>query len=322
MSLTLKESLIPHVVRNISQLYRSFSGEKPPPSTVDIAISSAFRQLDSDIMEDGIKALSSGGTFTETISRLAPYFAGSCAILSMYDPNTQILRTACTGDSRAVLGRRTSSGTYAAEPLSVDQTGFNALELERITKEHPGETDIVGLKDGRVLGIAVSRAFGDGLWKWPIEVVNECKEKYFWKPVRPGYKSPPYLTAEPVITSTKIEGGEFLILASDGLWDCITNEQAIKFVELWLVAKKKGKIGKADKLVSTKKVRKDIWEKAVEEEDFVLEDENCAAHLVRNAFGGRDRARLLGMAGAQPPYSRNVRDDVTVQVIFFKGVDV
>ena len=273
-------------------------------------------------MEDGIKALSSAGSFTETISRLAPYFAGSCAILSIYDPNSQVLRTACTGDSRAVLGRRTSSGKYAAEPLSVDQTGHNALELEKITNEHPGEKDIVNLKDGRVLGIAVSRAFGDGLWKWPMEVVKECQEKYFWKPARPGYKSPPYLTAEPVVTSTKIEGGEFLILASDGLWDCITSEQAVKFVELWLVAKKNGDIGKVEKREQKNKERANIWEKPVEEGDFLVEDENCAAHLVRNAFGGRDHEKLLGMAGAQAPFSRYVRDDVTVQVIFFNGVDV
>ena len=183
-------------------------------------------------MDDGIKALSSTGTFTEIVSRLAPFFAGSCALLSIYDPNTNTFRTACTGDSRAVLGRPTSPGSFVAEPLSVDQTGFNALELEKITNEHPGEKDVVDLKSGRVLGIAVSRAFGDGLWKWPLEVLKECQERYFWKSARPGYKSPPYLTAEPVITSTEIKGGEFVILASDGLWDCVSTDQAVKLVEL------------------------------------------------------------------------------------------
>lgn len=309
------------MVRNVSQLYRSVSDEVPPSSTVDIAISSAFRQLDNDIMEDGIEALSSAGNFTETVSRLAPFFAGSCALLSIYDPSTHILRTACTGDSRAVLGRLTSPGKYVAEPLSVDQTGFNALELEKLTSEHPGENNVVDLKSGRVLGIAVSRAFGDGLWKWPIEIIQECQERYFWKAPRPGYKSPPYLTADPVITSTKIEGGEFLILASDGLWDNITSEQAVRLVELWLIAKGNREIGKGEKS-EHKKERANIWAVKCSDEDFVVEDENCAAHLVRNAFGGRDHERLLGLAGAKPPFSRSIRDDVTVQVVFFKGVNI
>jgi hypothetical protein len=42
-------------------------------------------------------------------------------------------------------------------------------------------------------------------------------------------------------------------------------------------------------------------------------------HLVRNAFGGGDHETLLGLTGVQAPLSRNVRDDITVQVIFFEN---
>lgn len=53
--------------------------------------------------------------------------------------------------------------------------------------------------------------------------------------------TPPYLTAEPVVTTTNIERkGEFMIIATDGLWDCMSNEQAVKLVEMWLQAKKDG----------------------------------------------------------------------------------
>jgi pyruvate dehydrogenase phosphatase len=58
-----------------------------------------------------------------------------------------------------------------------------------------------------------------------------------------------------------------------------------------------------------------------EPKHFVVEDENCGVHLVKNALGGRRRDLFAGVMSVQPPYSRNIRDDITVNVIFF-GVDV
>ena len=50
----------------------------------------------------------------------------------------------------------------------------------------------------------------------------------------------------------------------------------------------------------------------------MVEDDNVATHLVRNALGGADHEMLCGLTGIQPPLSRNARDDITVQVIFFE----
>ena len=111
-----------------------------------------------------------------------------------------------------------------------------------------------------------------------------------------------------------------MILASDGFWDCVSNEQAVGLVEMWMKAKQEGAIGKkirkeqsqgglARRITSGRKAR---------EEDFVVVDENCAAHLVRNALGGSDEEVLCGMVGAQPSISRDVRDDITIQVVFFE----
>jgi pyruvate dehydrogenase phosphatase len=58
----------------------------------------------------------------------------------------------------------------------------------------------------------------------------------------------------------------------------------------------------------------------VEPKHFVVEDENCGVHLAQNALGGKRRDLFAGVMSVQPPYSRNVRDDITVNVIFF-GVD-
>lgn len=50
-------------------------------------------------------------------------------------------------------------------------------------------------------------------------------------------KTPPYLTAEPEVTETRLQTGahpDFLIMASDGLWDNMSSEDAVACVELWL----------------------------------------------------------------------------------------
>jgi pyruvate dehydrogenase phosphatase len=288
---------------------------------IDTAIMKSFCDLDDKFISDGAAAIKDAKTLPEVLSKVALGMAGSCAILSVFDPNSKNLRVACVGDSRAVLGSHDQSGRYIAKALSVDQTGFNELEIARMAADHPGEPNVIDPKTGRVLGIMVSRAFGDGLWKWPKEIIIEARENFFGKAPRPDYATPPYLTAEPVVTTTQILGkGEFVIMASDGLWDNLSSDQAVKLVEMWLVAHKEGTIGKSPRKSrsTTGKPLKIDYEISAKEENFVVEDDNVATHLVRNAFGGADHERLCAIAGVQSPLAREVRDDVTVQVIFFE----
>ena len=64
------------------------------------------------------------------MSRLAPAYSGSCALVSYYVSDLQLLKVACTGDSRAVLGRRNAAGEWKAIALSSDQVGGLILERE------------------------------------------------------------------------------------------------------------------------------------------------------------------------------------------------
>ncbi|EFY88548.1 pyruvate dehydrogenase, putative [Metarhizium acridum CQMa 102] len=100
------------------------------------------------------------------LAAIAPAVSGSCALLSMYDPTSSIVRTAVTGDSRAVLGSWSDeAGSYSAVALSKDQTGFNQDEVRRLDKAHPGEIgDMIDPKTGHLLGIAITRGFGDHRW--------------------------------------------------------------------------------------------------------------------------------------------------------------
>jgi len=47
--------------------------------------------------------------------------------------------------------------------------------------------------------------------------------------------TPPYFTAEPEVTTFEsVKRGDFLVLASDGLWDSLTNEEVVGLVGKWL----------------------------------------------------------------------------------------
>lgn len=316
----LKQALIRYVSGALGQLPPSSDGD-----TVDSAIKDAFTRLDDRIMAAARQATESSAAehgAASGIRALAPAIAGSCALLSVYDAASSTLRTAVAGDSRAVLGAWSpEDGAYAAEPLSKDQTGFNADEVRRLDAEHPGEmADMIDPKSGRLMGIAITRAFGDHRWKWPSADVSAAQARLFGYAPRPNSKTPPYMTARPEVTTRQVSSSDFAILASDGLWDVISSADAVACVERWLAAKKAGKPEAVTPAPSRFTVGDDgyaSWKATPA--DFAIEDlDSAAVCLVKNALGGRRRGLFCGAMTAYSPLSRYVRDDITVQVIFFK----
>ncbi|KAM4105743.1 hypothetical protein ACB094_04G015300 [Castanea mollissima] len=102
------------------------------------------------------------------------------------------LLVANVGDSRVVACRAGS-----AIPLSIDHKPERSDERQQI--EQAGGF-IIWAGTWRVGGVlAVSRAFGDKLLK-------------------------PYVVAEPEIQEEEIDGVDFIIIASDGLWNVISNK--------------------------------------------------------------------------------------------------
>lgn len=278
--------------------------------------------------------------------------SGSCALVSMYDPKRSILRVANVGDSRAVLGRWDEhTGKYSCLPLSVDQTGFNPDEVKRIKEEHRGEDDILDPDSGRLLGMAVTRAFGDHRWKWDNDLVLKAKAKFFGPGPRPNSKTPPYMTAEPVVREMEVVSvdaeeekrrgsnarSDFLIMASDGLWDRMSSEDAVLLVQRWLEARERGN-GKVQQdpqlhdrltaeLESTRgKTMDEVIGYKPEEvggvswratpEYFVVEDENAAVCLYKNLIGGTRRWLQDGLL-SMGTNRRNAVDDTTIMVVFF-----
>ncbi|KAL9052200.1 MAG: hypothetical protein Q9162_005525 [Coniocarpon cinnabarinum] len=238
-SAKLRQSLISHVARELNTTYtqNTSTGVLPSPDSIDQAIKRGFLTLDHSIVHASVDAVLKNASKPHAAEALAPALSGSCALLSFYDSTTKTLRVACTGDSRAVLGRRSSSdpSLWTAQALSVDQTGGSPTEAARLRAEHPNEPDVVRV--GRVLGgLEPSRAFGDAAYKWSRAVQEKMKKEFFGRTPNPLIKTPPYVTAEPVVTRTAIqpEKGDFVVLATDGLWEMLTNDEVVGLVGEWL----------------------------------------------------------------------------------------
>lgn len=296
---------------------------------------SGFNKLDYDIVHAGIPKVFSANSKLVAAEVLAPALSGACALLSFYDTRSQLLHVACTGDSRAVLGRRSpNTKKWTAKPLSIDQTGSNPEEAARVRSEHPGE-ERDAIRNGRILGgLEPSRAFGDATYKWSKEVSTKLKNSFFGRTPSQLSKTPPYVTAEPVVTTTKIqpESGDFVVMATDGLWEMLTNEEVVGLVGQWIEkqsssdstanswlsmfkAQQKGlpvehTAGKGDMKSDGQKtpIRQQQWGvEGGEDDKFITKDQNVATHLVRNALGGKNEEMLRALLTLPSPYSRRYR---------------
>jgi serine/threonine protein phosphatase PrpC len=119
------------------------------------------------------------------------------------------LYIANAGDSRAVLAKKTGTKIVAHE-LSVDHKPELAEERKRIEKAGGF------VEDNRVRGILnLSRSLGDLEYK--SDSTLHLKDQM--------------ITALPDIRKEKIGADtQFLILACDGIWDCLTSQEAVELV--------------------------------------------------------------------------------------------
>lgn len=340
-SAKLRQALVSFVARELNETYKT-TALSPSQEAVDTAIKKGFLKLDDEIVHQSVQKVMQANNKIAAAELLAPALSGSCALLSFYDSRSKLLRVACTGDSRAVLGRRSVSGKWAATPLSVDQTGSNPDEADRLRKLHPGEPYVV--RNGRVLGgLEPTRAFGDASYKWTREISEKLKQHFFARSISPILKTPPYVTAEPIITTTKVEPekGDFVVMATDGLWEMLTNEEVVGLVGKWIESQTKGSSnsqfdsvwarifgprnqgalpvetgqgadGSGGQKTPFRGMRQ--WGSS---DSFVVQDANVATHLVRNALGGKNQEQVSALLTLPAPFSRRYRDDLTVQVIFF-----
>mmetsp|Transcript_113467 Transcript_113467/g.169738 ORF Transcript_113467/g.169738 Transcript_113467/m.169738 type:complete len:526 (-) Transcript_113467:28-1605(-) len=134
-----------------------------------------------------------------------PIHAGATAIVAVITGRT--LTVANAGDSRAVLCRKGGETL----PLSFDHKPQQEREMTRISNAG-GFVNHFGRVNGN---LNLSRSIGDLKYK---QVPNIAPEDQM-------------ITAEPDIVQITLEpDDEFIILGCDGIWDCLTNETAVKYV--------------------------------------------------------------------------------------------
>lgn len=131
------------------------------------------------------------------------YHTGSTALV-VIDYNVggvRYLSIMNTGDCRCIISRE-----HFALPLTVDHKPSFPSEKNRI--EQLGGTITYDGFDWRIKDLSVSRAFGD-------------------------IDATPYLTHRPEIFKYKLSPKDkFIVLACDGLWDVMSNQEVVNFVLL------------------------------------------------------------------------------------------
>jgi len=162
-----------------------------------MALQNAFLGLDVDIRAD---------------PELANDSSGCTAITALISPDNH-LYVANAGDSRAVLS--TDGGQAVA--LSSDHKPGNELEAQRIFKAG-GFVEF-----GRVNGnLALSRAIGDFEFKQNKLLTAEEQ----------------IVTAYPDICEQGLgPSDEFLVLACDGIWDVMSNQEVVTFIRRGLASR-------------------------------------------------------------------------------------
>ncbi|GMP60396.1 hypothetical protein CsSME_00023282 [Camellia sinensis var. sinensis] len=147
------------------------------------------------------------------LRKIDSFYSGTTALTIVRQG--ELLVVANVGDSRAVLATMSDDGSLVPVQLTVDFKPNLPQEAERIIQsngrvfcleDEPG-VHRVWLPDVESPGLAMSRAFGD----------------YFVKDFG--------LISVPEVTQRHISNqDQFVVLATDGVWDVVSNQEAVQIV--------------------------------------------------------------------------------------------
>ncbi|KAI8536946.1 hypothetical protein RHMOL_Rhmol10G0296400 [Rhododendron molle] len=155
---------------------------------------------------------------------------GSCCLVGVICGGT--LYIANLGDSRAVMGKLVkATGEVIAIQLSAEHNASIESVRQEMHSLHPDDPQIVVLKHNvwRVKGlIQISRSIGDVY----LKRAEFNREPLFAKfRLRQPFERP-ILSSEPSISVHELQpDDQFLIFASDGLWEHLSNQEAVDLVQ-------------------------------------------------------------------------------------------
>ncbi|KAI0487996.1 hypothetical protein KFK09_027819 [Dendrobium nobile] len=183
-------------------------------SSIDDRLSSASSpELFDEWKEACISAFKAMDKELELHPKLNSFHSGTTAVTIIKQGSDLIISN--LGDSRAVLGTISEEGYLKAVQLTTDLKPNVPHEAERIRKNNGrvfalrDQPDIqrVWLPDTNFPGLAMARAFGD------FELKNYG------------------VIAIPQVSYRRLRNrDQFIVLATDGVWDVLSNEQVVKIV--------------------------------------------------------------------------------------------
>lgn len=191
------------------------------------------QSMSADVIRKAYQATEEG--FMSLVTKqwpMKPQIAavGSCCLVGVICGGT--LYIANLGDSRAVLGRVVkATGEVLAIQLSTEHNACIESVRQELQALHPDDSQIVVLKHNvwRVKGlIQVSRSIGDVYLK---KAEFNREPLYIKFRLREPIKRP-ILSADPSISVHQLQPhDQFVIFASDGLWEHLTNQEAVDIVQ-------------------------------------------------------------------------------------------
>lgn len=191
------------------------------------------QSMSTDVIRKAFQATEEG--FTSLVARqwsIRPQLAavGSCCLVGVICGGN--LYIANLGDSRAVLGRLVkATGDVLAIQLSAEHNACIESVRQELHSLHPDDNQIVVLKHNvwRVRGlIQITRSIGDVYLK-RAEFNREPLIAKFR--LREPFRMP-ILSSDPAISVHPLQPhDQFVIFASDGLWEHLSNQEAVDIVQ-------------------------------------------------------------------------------------------
>ncbi|WWC69502.1 uncharacterized protein I206_103444 [Kwoniella pini CBS 10737] len=261
--------------------------------------------------------------------------SGCTACSIIIDTQVNKMYIANVGDSRAVAGWwNQKEKKWRCDVLTEDQCGDNPKECQRRLARHPIEEAGKVIYDrgwgNRVLGTNdVVRKFGGSYSVRSHEEENEIWNVYQTKQAFNFFPktTPPYTDTEPTIDIRDLNSNEeeelkFVILATDGVWERLTSEEAVLLVAAFKDNATQGdlsKIALAEKypLIPPKEPRlfpvQDLpGTESRSEGSWTFEgDKDAGTHLIRNVLGGSDKEWRQQVLSLRDSAARQMRDDMT-----------
>ncbi|KAL3317133.1 [Pyruvate dehydrogenase [acetyl-transferring]]-phosphatase 1, mitochondrial [Cichlidogyrus casuarinus] len=246
-----------------------------------------------------------GGKETQHLTRISSIVNG---IRNGFIRLDRDINSAALPDANDASPTEYRASDWTARQMITPHTAQNAQEVKRILSQHPmHEKDFI-FRDDRLLGeLMPFRAFGDIRLKWKADTLKKVASLLDLPPNYPVcprfYQSPPYLVCTPQIrwAPLKVEPqpgcnrpvDRFVIIASDGLWDVCTPEEAVQVVASHL----------AD-------YKNEPWR--------AESGDTAASRLIRTALGGQDMnpTRISVMLSVPAKIARYYRDDITAMVVY------